>query len=221
MTKRSFATKSPGRSVFLTALPFLTPHLYLTVSLCCFGLSSSCSCELPLGACYPTFYVHHAGSVQVIKQKTSFHYCCCFYCAIAMSFITALPFLWGIISGNLDQILWLTLEKVIKSWEPKMFLCCFHQTSFSSLKNAFLVSDLFPDLGKISSWPASSPPVHQTWAFERLCPSAQRAPETFLLLPTTTLTLPTVTRKPQISSLLWLLHLPPYDIIFTYLFKAF
>lgn len=124
------------------------PH---SVSLCCLGLTSPCRCDLSLGACYPMFYLHHTGSVQVIKQKTSFYYCCCFYCAIAMSFIRALLFLWGIISGNLDRILWLTLEKVIKSWEPKMLLCCFHQTSFPILKNVFLCSDLFPDLGKIFS----------------------------------------------------------------------
>lgn len=85
-----------------------------------------CSCDLSLGACYSASSSHRAGSVQVDKQKTSFHYCCCFYCAIAMSFIKALLFLWGIISGNLDRILWLTLEKVIKSWEPKVFLCFFH-----------------------------------------------------------------------------------------------
>lgn len=129
----------------LSSLP--TTH---SVSLCCLDLTSPCKCDPSLGACYPIFYLHHTGSIQVIKQKTSFYYCCCFYYATAMSFIRALLFLWAIISGNLDRILWLTLEKVIKSWEPKMLLCCFHQTSFPILKNVLLCSDLFPDLRKIS-----------------------------------------------------------------------
>lgn len=106
--KKLWAMKTVGRSVLPAVLSFLTPHL--TVSLYCLGLASPCRCELPLTACYPTFCLHHAGSVQVVKQKASFCYCCCFYRAIATSFTRPLLFPWGI-SGNLDRILWLALEK--------------------------------------------------------------------------------------------------------------
>lgn len=41
-------------------------------SIHCLGLTGPCRWELPLAVCYPTFYLHSAESVQVVKQKASF-----------------------------------------------------------------------------------------------------------------------------------------------------
>lgn len=132
-----WAMKTVGRSVLLAVLSFLTPHL--TVLLYYLSLASPCRRELRCAACYPKSCLHHAGSVQVVKQKASFCCCCCFYHAIAMSFIRPLLFPWGIISGNLDRILWLALEKGNKILGTQNASLLFSPNIFSHFEMCFSV----------------------------------------------------------------------------------